>query len=110
MKKIALILILLPILALASIQLECKVFSGVWVSITKDAPIEPYECYGEKNSMAAFSKNLDEAWVLDTEKFYHCTFQAPKNNYQCVVANKDTVEIQPSHIVNTYFNLKKFLQ
>lgn len=104
-----LVLLFLPTLLFASMQLECKVFNGAWKAITRGAEPTPEECYAEKESMAAFSKKLDEIWVLDSDKYYHCQFNAPGMDYTCVVNGVDTASIVPSHIVNTYYNLKKFL-
>lgn len=105
-----LVLLLLPTLLFASMQLECKVFNGAWKAITRGAEPHPDECFAEKESMAAFTKKLDEVWVLDSEKYYHCSFDAPNMDYKCVVDGVDTASIVPSHIVNTYYKLNKFLQ
>ena len=108
MRKFLLVL-LLPTLIFASMKLECGVFAGAWESVTKQKIEPPAECFAETKSMAAFSKNLDRAWILDSDKYIFCEFSAPNMNYSCIVNSADTTSIVPSYIVNTYYNLKKFL-
>lgn len=104
------ILLFLPTALLASMQIECKVFGGAWKEITKQAVPHPYECYAEQGSMAAFSRKLDEVWILDANKSYHCVFNPSGMDYTCAIDGKDTVSVLPSRIVNGYYQLKKFLQ
>ena len=108
MRKILLFLFL-PTLIFASMELECKVFNGAWVAIANGKSPTPDECYAEKASMAGFTKTLDQAWVLDSDKYYHCVFRTPQKDYRCAVNGKDTVSITAGQIVNTYVTIKKFL-
>jgi hypothetical protein len=94
----------------ASMALDCAVFDGVWSAVAREAGPKAYECYAEPDGMLGFSKRLDSVWIIGSDKFYACTFRAPELDYFCVVDSKDTASVEPRHILDAYFNVKKNLQ
>lgn len=108
--RYAVAVLLLSVGVYASMALDCAVFDGVWSAVAREAGPSAYECYAEPDGMLGFSKRLDSVWIIGSDKFYACTFRSPERDYFCVVNGNDTASVEPRHILDAYFNVKKNLQ
>lgn len=99
-----------------SMELECGLFSSVWLLVSGESTSVPRECYAQGDMLVGFSDRLDTAWIMYKEKFLKCTYQTGMLDYSCIGKwsdNKtvtDTISLESADIVKTYFEVKKVLR
>ena len=117
MRRMLAIVLAATAMALAgTMELECELFGSVWLLVSGETTSIPRECYAQGDMLVGYSDRLDTAWIMYKEKFLKCTYQSGMLDYRCVgkwsgdTSSVDTVTLESSDIVKTYFDVKKVLR
>ncbi len=117
MRRLFAIVLAATAMALAgTMELECGLFSSVWLLVSGETTSIPRECYAQGDMLVGYSDRLDTAWIMYKEKFLKCTYQSGMLDYRCIgkwsgdTTSVDTVTLESSDIVKTYFDVKKVLR